>query len=278
MKITPACRLCLERLIKQASELATEDPRIQEEARMRGMAVLERRFINQTVSTVIASEVHRVIRNVTGNPDPYIKMKEKEIKIARVISTALCDENTDPDSCIHTAIRGNSIDFFVDEKTIVQGLNSPVLLAKNDVARLKKMISGAHKVLYLADNAGECFFDLPLVKVLCAVAETSYVVKGSPVQNDITIKELETAGLKDRIGRVITTGNDFVGLDLATASTEFQREYRKANLIIAKGMGHYETITEMKPEGRVAFLLKAKCQPVADSLDVPLDSCVVKVY
>ncbi len=278
MKITPACRQCLERLVDQASKLATGNPRLQAEARTKALKVLSKRISPHTVSTVVASEAHRVIRDITSNPDPYAGMKKREIDLARVSAAAICNANADLESCIHIAVRGNAIDFFIDSETIAKDLTKPISLAINNIAQVKMLVGKARRIIYLADNAGECYFDLPLVDNLHASAETIYVVKGFPVQNDITLKDLEAAGLKDSMGKVVTTGNDFVGLDLATSSAEFRRKYGSADLIIAKGMGYYETITEMKGEGRVVFLLKAKCQPVADSLGVPLGSCVVNVY
>jgi len=39
-------------------------------------------------------------------------------------------------------------------------------------------------------------------------------------------------------------------------------------------MGHYEALSELPPKGKFFYCLKAKCQPVADSLGVPMDSYV----
>jgi len=39
-------------------------------------------------------------------------------------------------------------------------------------------------------------------------------------------------------------------------------------------MGHYEALSGCPPEGKVFYCLKAKCQPVAESLGVPLNSYV----
>lgn len=277
MKVTPACRHCLEKLISQTAELATSLPSLREKAIAEGQRVLEKRYSPDVVSTIVASEAHRVIREITGNPDPFEPMKRREIQIASTVSgTGRCRWNLS--SCLNFAVLGNAIDFFLDPGAIEQSLNGSVSLAGQDISEIERKLDKAKKALYLADNAGECFFDLPLVNYLRSKVKTAYVVKDSPVQNDITLKDLKMAGLRDRMGRVITTGNDFVGLDLETTSLEFRREFYSADLIIAKGMGYYETISELEGDGRVVFLLKAKCQPVADSLSVPLNSCVAKLY
>ncbi len=259
--------------------MATNDQPLRKKAKTISLEILKTRFYSGTVSTHIASEVHRVIRGVTNNSDPYESMKKRETQIAeQTIAEININPHCNMKVYINLALQGNSIDFFLDAKTIVENLNKPVMLAIDEIGEVEQSVDKAKKILYLADNAGECYFDLPLLQHLRNKAETVYVVRGSPVQNDITLKDVEVAGLKGEIGTVITTGNDFVGLDLETSSEEFRREFERADLIIAKGMGYYETITEMEGQGKVAFLLKTKCQPVADSLCVPLNSYVVKLY
>ncbi|MBI4330095.1 MAG: DUF89 family protein [Chloroflexi bacterium] len=288
MKATLTCRACLEKLVVQTAELAADGPLLRERAKAEGLRVLQDRFSLEAVTTVIASEFQRVIREMTGNPDPFEGKKKKELAVAQEVSGKLYSEmckglSGDPclplARCVSFALAGNAIDFFVDPETLRDNpRQEPVDLGAGDIAEVTRALKRAKRVLYLADNAGECFFDWPLVQHLGSTAKTVYAVKGSPVQNDITLGDLEMAGLKSRVGRVMTTGNDFVGLDLESASKEFRREYESADLIVAKGMGYYETITELRPEGRVFFFLKAKCQPVADSLGVPLNTSLVRIY
>ena len=99
-------------------------------------------------------------------------------------------------------------------------------------------------------------------------------MKESPVQNDITIADLDRFKMSRDLSRVISTGTDTPGVDMAMASAEFKDEFKNADLVLAKGMGYWETLSELPAEGKVFYLLKAKCQPVAKSLGVPLNSCV----
>ena len=105
-------------------------------------------------------------------------------------------------------------------------------------------------------------------------AQVIYVVKGSPVQNDITLEDLARAGLAEEMGEVMTVGADTVGVDFVYASEEFKREFELADMIFAKGMGHYETLTELTQDGRIAYCFMAKCDTIADSLKVPLNSFI----
>ncbi len=74
--------------------------------------------------------------------------------------------------------------------------------------------------------------------------------------------------------KIITTGTATPGIDFSQASAEFKREFGIADLVFAKGMGYYESLSELPAEGRVFYCFRAKCQPVADSLGVPLNSYV----
>jgi uncharacterized protein with ATP-grasp and redox domains len=105
-------------------------------------------------------------------------------------------------------------------------------------------------------------------------ASVAYVVKALPVQDDVTLEDIRRAGLEAEFGEIITTGTATPGIDFSLASEEFKREFGSADLIFAKGMGYYESLSELPAEDRVFYCLRAKCQPVADSLKVPLNSYV----
>ena len=69
------------------------------------------------------------------------------------------------------------------------------------------------------------------------------------------------------------TGARTVGLDLDEASPGFRELYAAARLIVAKGMGHFETMSHLA-DPRVWFLLQAKCAPVAQALGVDRNAFV----
>ena len=275
MKATQECHPCLAKLVRQAAELATEDYILRVKAIDRGLKLLGREFSTEKTSIAVATLLHRVVREVTGNADPYSRMKEAEVDLARSLRRGWhTDHEGSLKNRIILAVRGNNIDFFKDMKQIKEGLHMPVEFAIDHTPHLEIKLENAKGILYLADNAGEVFFDLPLVERLEDFAALTFVVKDSPVQNDITIDDLEMFGLADKLSRVITTGTDTPGVDMATASEEFKAEFEAADLVLAKGMGYWETLSELPLEDKVFYLLKAKCKPVADSLGVALNSYV----
>jgi uncharacterized protein with ATP-grasp and redox domains len=276
MKASEECRPCLSRLVRQAAEKATDDTGLRAKAIEEGLKLLDREFAPDKTSIAVATQLHRAVRAVTGNPDPYHQMKEIEVRMAKkLLGTTKSNPGHDLRSCLKFAVQGNAIDFFRDLKTIKEDLIKPVDFAIDDTEELEIKLGEVKIILYLADNAGEVFFDLPLVRRLHDFAPVTYVVKESPVQNDITLADLERFGISSELSRVITTGTDTPGVDMAIASAEFKAAFESAGLVLAKGMGYWETLSELPAQGKVFYLLKAKCQPVARSLGAPPNSYVV---
>jgi len=275
MKLAAGCYECLHRLIHQAAELATDDVSLKQRAIEEAMQILDDEFSYSQLSIVIAARIHRVVREVTHNPDPYRAMKEREMTLARELYPELRSRYKDElRGCLQLAAAANAIDFFREPGSIKEDIREPVSFAVDDSEQFEAKLKNAGKVLYLADNAGELYFDLPLVKWMKQFARVIYAVKPSPVQNDLTLEDVRRSGLKGKLGKVITTGIASPGIVFSLASAQFKREFESADLIFAKGMGHYEALSELSPEGRFFYCLKAKCQPVADSLGVPINSYV----
>src|SRR4030067_153012 len=83
MKLAPGCYECLRRLVRQAAELATDDVSLKQRATREAMKMLDDEFSYSQVSLVIAARIHRIVREVTHNPDPYRAMKEREMSLVR---------------------------------------------------------------------------------------------------------------------------------------------------------------------------------------------------
>jgi len=275
MKLTPDCYECLRRLIWQAADLATEDTSLKQRAIKEATKILDDEFTYSQISIVIATKIHKVVREITRNPDPYRAMKEKESRIARDSYPELRSRYKESlHGCLRLAAAANVIDFFRESNSIKEDIRKTVNFALDDSERLEARLKKAGTVLYLADNAGELYFDLPIVNWMKRFVRVTYVVKPSPVQNDLTLEDMRRSGMEGEFGKVMSTGVDSPGIVFSLASLQFKQEFESADLIFAKGMGHYEALSELPPEGKFFYCLMAKCQPVADSLGVPINSYV----
>ena len=275
MKVSLECYDCLGRLICQAARLATSDEPLRQKAVEKARDVLNQEFSGEQISIAIATKLHKVIREITGNPDPYRIVKEDELRVAgELFSRVKVQYKNTINDCIKLATVANAIDFFRSLDAVAEDMQRPVKFTIDDSQQFEAKLKKASKVLYLADNVGEIYFDLPLVKRMRQLVDVKYVVKPSPVQNDATVEDVKEAGLEGEFGVVITTGVASPGVILDWASEQFREEFEAADLVFAKGMGHYESLSELPGQGKVFYCLMAKCRPVANSLGVPLNSYV----
>ena len=107
---------------------------------------------------------------------------------------------------------------------------------------------------------------MPLEKV-------TVVVRAFPIINDATLTDAQTAGLTDLV-EIIDNGSDAPGTILEDCSEAFKARFKRANLVIAKGQGNYETLSEAQKD--IFFILKAKCPLIADHLGCEVGGLVLR--
>ena len=226
----------------------------------------------------IGDGVHRIVRQLTGDDDPYAAVKAEStreaLRLYPRLKALVAEDGDRLERAIRIAIAGNVIDFatgadFDIEEGLERILNQP--FAINDIAAFRKALSEARSVLYLGDNAGETVFDRVLIEALDV--PVIYAVKGGPIINDATVDDALAAGL-DEVAEVVSTGSDAPGTILSRCSAEFRALYERAELVIAKGQANYETLSE--EGGRLFFLLKVKCPVIARDIGAPVGSIVLK--
>jgi uncharacterized protein with ATP-grasp and redox domains len=163
------------------------------------------------------------------------------------------------------AIAGNAIDMGSNGQLTEQDVRQALERALMDpfhghVEQFRVAVVKAETILYLADNAGEIALDRLLIDQLLPRTIT-LVVRGSPILNDATQEDAKRVGL-DRIVQVIDNGSDAPGTILLDCSQDLRDRFAAADLIIAKGQGNYESLSD-KP-GQLFFLFKAKCRVIAE--------------
>ena len=73
---------------------------------------------------------------------------------------------------------------------------------------------------------------------------------------------------------VIDNGSDAPGTIMEECSNAFKRYFSKADLVISKGQGNYETLSAV--EKRIFFILKAKCPVIAQHIGCNVGGLVVE--
>lgn len=272
------CYACSLRQALSAARMVTDDEFAQQEVMNETLALLQK-LPPGTTPPEIAFAVHRIVRERLGDGDPYKEAKAEGTRLAVALYPrlkALVAQSEDPlDTAVRVSIAGNIIDFGVSDDvpdlwaTVERVMAAP--LAIDHLAQLRAALAAADHVLYLADNAGETVFDRVLIEQL--TPPVVYAVKGGPVLNDATLEDALAAGL-DTCSTVIDNGSAAPGTILRLCSPEFRETFEGAPLIIAKGQGNYETLSEAGP--RVFCLLQAKCPVIAADLTAPVGGAIVR--
>jgi uncharacterized protein with ATP-grasp and redox domains len=246
-------------------------PQDRQETAMRALlAYLSKLDFKQSLPQM-GKEMHRLIRDVLRNPDPYSEIKRafnQQMLEYYPSLKKLVDDAADPFvMALRLAIAGNVIDFgpnraFDFDATLDRARS--IVLAVDESASLRDAIPRARTLLYLGDNAGEIVMDRILLETL-RHPNVYFAVRGAPIINDATIDDARSVGI-DRIARVISSGDDAPGTILETTSPEFRDIFDRADLVIAKGQGNYEGLCGV--DKSIYFILLAKCDHVAAHLGV----------
>jgi hypothetical protein len=267
-------------LAKAVATLAAfENPGLVEKAEQITRNILADAGHNESSSPQIANRILREIKQITGIEDPYSDFKDWEMAQARKIFARLKNYvNQNLRSRVSLAALGNSLDFF---KNPEQALSELPSLFKNGFSFYLDHIDQLDfflttrpgKLLYLTDNAGEVYFDIPLYEYLKKHCGRIYlVVKGGPALNDLTRVELQAQKLVDRFDIVADTGTDGAGIDWDTVSGDFLDLVASADLIVSKGMANFETLYPRPISAPSFYLFKVKCEPIQNYIQAPADS------
>ncbi|HUY01268.1 MAG TPA: ARMT1-like domain-containing protein [Candidatus Deferrimicrobium sp.] len=292
MKVRPRCSVCLLQRAFNEIQLATDDPLLQFQVLQAVINLFAEEFNENAISAVLGTKRDRIIRKMTNCPDPYKELKHKSNELALKLSRPLEQSlNAEKDpykrfrSATLAAIVGNILEFDIIEHSIdlenVDYLKDLLLEAEHDLAidhirEIYTLVQSVNQVLFLTDNAGEIIFDKFLIMELLNLGSHVLVaVKGSPALNDATWEDAEFAGLitlsqKNSNLNIITTGSDHVGLYYAEISEHFHYALEHSKMIIAKGMGYYETLPESSLQKPIAHLFRTKCSAVAQDVGVQL--------
>jgi len=213
----------------------------------------------------LADAIYRVIKEVLGVPDPFADRKKRDnetaLSLAREVGLII-EKSTDRlTAAVKAAVLGNVIDYAADPNFDVAAEIDDVFdkeFAVYDYGPFKKELNDAGWVLYIADNAGEAAFDRLLVEEMGK--PTVYLTRGEPIINDCLVEDAIACGMGE-VADVVSSGCATPGLVLDRCDDKVVELFRTAPLIIAKGMGNYEALSDVRAP--LYFLLKVKCGVVA---------------
>ncbi|MGM0509389.1 MAG: damage-control phosphatase ARMT1 family protein [Fusobacteriota bacterium] len=234
----------------------------------------------------IAKPIYKIINRYVERNDPFKELKDfyntEMLKLEKDLKDII-DSNRDIKTAVKLAITGNIIDFGAKHSFTKETVLDKVTqieestLNIDDSAKLQQQLKKSENLLYLGDNCGEIVFDKVFIEYLQEEfpnLDITYGVRGKPVINDITKKDAVEVGL-NKIVKIIDNGDSAPGTVIKDASEEFKKVFYDADIVITKGQGNYETLNNIDRDN-LFFLFMAKCNVVAEALEVPTMSLICK--
>lgn len=267
MQTAEECLACFTRQIKYAARLATTSQTLQQEIEKNGAGIMAS-FNLELSPPENAVSLYRMVAEMANNPDIFAELKNANNQAALKILPELEDIIARAGEPLQTAallaIAGNVIDYgshqdFDINQTISECMDQD--LAINDFAEFKIDLQRAEKILYLGDNCGELVFDSLLIRQL--EDKVTFATRERPIINDALRQDAETCGLH-HLCKIISNGTDCPGTPIEDCNDEFKMAFKNADLIISKGQGNFETLSQVP--GPIYFLLMVKCEVVAQHL------------
>ncbi len=285
--MTPECVPCLIRRVLFEAEEVDGDTAV--EAVRNASEMLGVLFGEDVCSATVATQVHKATYEILGTKDPYKALKRKSNEVGLSLYPAaerFVKKSKNPlrDSFL-CSIVGNVLDFGIGT-----GYDDPSRLKKefgnllseglghDDTPRIKSILKKAEQIIYLGDNCGEIVLDRLALKELKKFdVDLTLVVKEEPILTDATKKDISGLGMDRLVDRIVEAPGFAVGVDLDSLGGPFGKMLRDADLIIAKGMANFESLSETDL-GPIAYLLRTKCSPVARAMGLKKDINAVKLF
>ena len=276
MRAAPECYHCFFTQILKTGHMLS----LSEEQILEAVSRFCRRLTEtsrQATPAGIGRELYLILSELSGIADPYREIKEHCTRMALDVYPGLKDRVAGADDPLKEALRiavaGNFIDFGTTEQVDLKtGLEEELDLhfAIDHYVELRAGLEQARNILMLGDNAGETVFDRILIEELGKPVR--YVVREAPMINDAVREDAVMAGI-DGVAEIVSSGCVAPGTIREFCSEDFWRELNRAEIIISKGQGNFEGLSDEPLP--IFFLLKAKCQAVAREIGVPKGSILL---
>ena len=284
MHIDEACVTCIiNQSLKVADAIGANDPL--RTTLSSTVTQMSKDFSFELSPPEVASDVYEKMALLAKKEDLYDEVKELSTQKALSFIPFLKEKlhNSQEKLLIATkiAVAGNVIDlaaaveFDLDEE--LEKIFHTAF-SHNDFAQLQKELQRAKKIVVLGDNVGEHIFDYLFIQTLHELypqLAISYMVRGNPIINDVTMKEAKEAGF-DTLCNLVDSGVNTPGFAYARANDSAKELFDSVDLVISKGMGNFESLTPTHREN-ICFLLKVKCGVVAHSLGQEIGDIICKL-
>lgn len=231
----------------------------------------------------IATHIYDIVSKTLGSADPFLHIKTHSNTKAKFLRDNLLinyPKPTDSELLLEWAVKiallGNVIDYGSQSNFDFESTHfdmQSIRFGEYALSALQSNLAHAKHLLYLADNAGEHYFDEVLIKTLKELypyLNITYAVRGKAIINDLTIADIkrDTKSNLQSYCKLLDTGIKSPGFIYEECNLQTKEIFDKADIILAKGMGNFECL-ESKKDSRLFMLFKIKCDVVAHYCSQP---------
>ncbi|MEX2683784.1 MAG: DUF89 domain-containing protein [Candidatus Sigynarchaeota archaeon] len=243
------------------------------------MGILRDDRVMEQLPAKTGRDVYALVAEYLGEPDMFKDAKQRLNDEARrlypVAKAKVAGSSDRLKTAAVIAIAGNVMDLGTHHDFDLQAEIDSLRLAVDHFDSLKAELGNARTLLYIADNAGEILFDKIFLEEITRSFRINvfFSVRAGPIINDATIDDAKAAGI-DNIATIIE-GTQSPGLILDEASPELVHAYKAADIIISKGQGNFEALSDRPKTDNLFFCLLAKCAVMEAYFNVPVGSAIL---
>lgn len=279
MKMKYECFPCVFRQSLESAQMITNDDQKIKDIMKYYAQIMPDAVDKKLKAPKLAAKMQTYIKEICNVEDPYLKLKEKNLKQAKKLLPVVEEEIEKAEDPLLASLlmsaMGNSIDAGVSlNVNIKENIDRAIerSFAHSDYLKFREELKSAETLLIIADNTGEAVFDRLLLKELEPYnLKITYAVRQIPILNDITAERAKELGI-NQYAEIIKSGTTAPGMIMEEAGEQFLEKYQNADLVISKGQGNLEGLLDIEED--IYFLLKAKCEIIAEVLSVEVNDFV----
>ncbi|MBI9008896.1 MAG: DUF89 family protein [Tenericutes bacterium] len=277
MKTSLMCMECNIKQVIKLSELLNISKDLQEVAIKKMFKELSEISFEMSNPEIMGSITWRIITEVFGNENPYKEIKkfynQSLLDVYEKVEKIIIDSDNMFDTALKIAVIGNVIDFAArhkfDKNSVFEMMEKvdEISFVIDSREALISQLEQCKQLLYIGDNCGEIVLDKLFIKTIKRIypnIKIYFGVRGKAIINDVTIEDALQVGMEE-VAEVISSGAMFPGTILHKSSDEFQKVFKESSVVLAKGQGNFESLSDVKRKGLFLMLL-VKCSYIAENI------------
>lgn len=278
---------CNVKMVIKLSELLKVSKEKQEIAIKRVFKELSEISFEMSNPEIMGSITWRILTEVFENEDPFREIKQfynkSLLDVYDDIQNIISGSKSKFDTALKIAIIGNVIDFAArhkfDKNSVFEMIDKvdEISFAVDNRNSLIDQLKTCQQLLYIGDNCGEIVLDKLFIKTIKEMypnIKVYFGVRGKAIINDVTVEDASQVDM-DEVAEVISSGAMFPGTVLHKSSKEFQQVFNESDIILAKGQGNFESLSDIRRKGLFLMLL-VKCSYVAEKIPSDVMDYVIK--